>query len=168
MPKRRYSKLAQKQRDELEKLVKTGRDGKEVRMAQAVLLYDEGSSLKCIESITKLKERSVFQTRKKYFEKGLEGIKNKIKRKPKFLLNADQRKEILEFLANKKPTDFGFKSSSWTTTILGRLIEEKYDVIYKSKRPLYLLFREAKLSFHKPGQVYEREDLAPCRRIPCH
>ena len=41
---------------------------------------------------------------------------------------------------------------------LGICIKEKYGVSYKSKRPFYLLFEEAKYSFHKPGKVYEKRD----------
>jgi hypothetical protein len=40
------------------------------------------------------------------------------------------------------------------------LIQEKYGVVYKSKKPFYLLFEEAKFSFHKPGSVYEKRDEA--------
>jgi DDE superfamily endonuclease/Winged helix-turn helix len=46
----------------------------------------------------------------------------------------------------------------WSTAILGELIKEKYGVVYKTRRPFYLLFEGARFSFHKPGQVYEKRD----------
>ena len=38
------------------------------------------------------------------------------------------------------------------------LIEARYQVKYKSKTSYYLLFKENKFSFHKPGKVYEKHD----------
>lgn len=40
------------------------------------------------------------------------------------------------------------------------MIKSKYKAVYKSKKPFYLLFKEAKYSFHKPGKVYEKRDEA--------
>jgi hypothetical protein len=38
------------------------------------------------------------------------------------------------------------------------LIQEKYGVFYKNKRPFDLLFKKVKLRFHKACQVYEKSD----------
>ncbi|MBL3285306.1 IS630 family transposase domain protein [Rickettsiales endosymbiont of Paramecium tredecaurelia] len=54
--------------------------------------------------------------------------------------------------------DHGYTLDFWTTTILPDFIQEKYGVVCKTKKPFYLLFEDAKFTFHKPGQVYQRRD----------
>lgn len=76
------------------------------------------------------------------------------------LLTRLQREEILGYLNTTTPKDHEYESDYWSTSILGDLIKEKYGVVYKTKKPCYLLFKEAKFSFHKPGQVYEKRDEA--------
>jgi transposase len=100
---------------------------------------------------------------------GIDGIKDK--RKKISTLTKSQRDHIIEILKTKKPRDFGFSQDYWTTLILGHLISEQYGIKYKSMTSLYLIFKDAKFSFHKPGKVYKnrneqlvkqwKEDLTP-------
>ena len=39
---------------------------------------------------------------------------------------------------------------------MGEYIQRTYGVAYKSKTSYYLIFRQAKFTYHKPGRVYER------------
>jgi len=41
---------------------------------------------------------------------------------------------------------------------LAEYILRKYEVAYKSKTSLYIIFRQSKFSFHKPGRVYQKRD----------
>lgn len=52
----------------------------------------------------------------------------------------------------------GCSDEQWSTYWLGRYIHESFGKQYKSKTSHYLLFREARLSFHLPGKRYERAD----------
>lgn len=74
------------------------------------------------------------------------------------LLTKGQRTEIVRVLTHEKPATYGYSAEFWTTTILGALIKEQYGVEYKSKRRLYLLFAEAKFTYHKPAQQYRTRD----------
>ena len=96
--------------------------------------------------------------RQRYLKEGLKGIEHKRKGKPKQLLTSKQRSEILTLLATTTPQDHGYQVEFWSAAVLAHLIQEKYQVAYKSKKPFYLLFEEAKFSFHKPGKVYEKRD----------
>lgn len=111
-----------------------------------------------IFSLTGFKERSVLIFRQRYLEQGLKGLEHKRKGKPKSLLTKAQREEIIELLTTTRPKNHGYEIDFWSTSVLAHMIKEKYGVIYKSKKPFYLLFEEAKFSFHKPGQVYEKRD----------
>jgi transposase len=95
--------------------------------------------------------------KKRFFVSGVEGILEK-KKKKKALLTKGQREEISKILRNKTPFDFGYETAFWTTNILAHLIEEQYSVKYKSKTPLYVLFRESKFTYHLPGKKYQKHD----------
>jgi transposase len=153
-------KLQEEEKDFLQSFVREASDSHESRRAQAVFLIDGGSSLDFIEALTGFKRRQVFKYRSQFLKQGLQGIAHKRKGKPKALLSKAQRDDIIGFLTQTTPEDHGYESVFWTTAILAHLIREKYQVVYKSKRPFYLLFEEARFSFHKPGQVYEKRDEA--------
>lgn len=155
---KRCAKLTYKQREELEEFVQKSEDSKEIRRSQAVLLVDLETDYELIESLTGFKERTVLIFRQRYLNHGLKGLEHKRKGKPKSLLTRLQREEIINLLKTTTPKEHGYESSFWSSGILGHLIKKKYGVVYKSKKPFYLLFEEAKFTFHKPGQVYERRE----------
>jgi transposase len=155
---KRCKKLSSNQKSELQNLIKLGADAKEVRRAQAILFLDSQANYETIETLTQFKERAVLAFRQRYLKDGLKGIEHKRKGKPKRLLCSNQRNEVLNFLTTTTPKDHGYDIDFWSTSVLAHLIQEKYGVVYKSKKPFYLLFEEAKFTFHKPGQVYEKRD----------
>jgi transposase len=155
---KRCARLDSKQIEELKSFIQRSEDSKEIRRSQSVLLVDKRVDYTTIENLTGFKERSVLIFRQRYLKSGLKGLEHKRKGKPKSLLTRKQREEIVSFLVKTCPQDHGYASEYWTTGILGDFIKEKYHVIYKTKKPFYLLFEEAKFSFHKPGQVYEKRD----------
>lgn len=155
---KRCPKLSDLQKKELELFIQVSGDVKEVRRSQCVLLVDSEVAYSQIEILTGFRERSVLIFRQRYLRSGLKGLEHKRKGKPKVLLSPFQRDEIIHFLKNTSPIDHGYKEHYWSTLILGDFIQRKYDVIYKTKKTFYLLFEEAKMSFHKSGQVYENHD----------
>lgn len=155
---KRCPKLSEQQRRWLELFIQTSKDSKEIRRSQSVLLVDKDVDYITIKSLTGFKERSVLIFRQLFLKTGLKGLEHKRKGKPKALLSRGQREELVNVLITTIPKDHGFESEFWSTSILGHLIKEKYGVAYKTKRPCYLLFEEAKFSFHKPGKVYEKRD----------
>ena len=155
---KRYEQLNAEDIKELRELIRTGKDVKEVRRAQAILLLNDGANYGAIETLTHYKERAVLVFRQRYIKKGLEGIEHKRKGKPKSLLSSEQRKELLKILTEQTPKNHGLEEEYWTTSLLAYLIEKKYGVVYKTKKPFYLLFSEARYTFHKPGKVYEKRD----------
>lgn len=134
---------------------------KEIKRAQAIVLLDKETEIKEIAAITALERSQIFNLRKNYLEKGINTIKDKTKKNPKELLTKNQREEIAETLNSKKPSglDKYFENYDyWTTGCLADWIKRKYDVQYKSKTSLYLIFKRAKFTFHKPGRVYQKRD----------
>lgn len=152
-------KLNDTQIEELKQFIKKG-SGRENRRAQAIILLDKSVSQEIIELTTGFKRRQPFQLRDKYFKFGLEVIKDP-KREPKKLLTKVQIQEIVKIVKTIKPKDIDGRyrnSDFWTTVLLGDFIEREYSVKYKSRTSLYLIFRSAKFTYHKPGRVYEKHD----------
>ena len=152
---RKVEELKVEQINELEGFIRDRESSaKETKRAQAILLLCNGGNEYLISSLTGLEKKHVFKLRKKYLDKGLAGLKTK-KRKTKPLLTKNQIKAVVKTLKTRRPSDFGINADFWTTAILAQLIEEHYGVRYSSKTSYYVLFREAKFSYHKPGTQYK-------------
>lgn len=155
----KQQKLTQNQIKEVESLAYDRKSsGQEVRRAQAVLLLDKEEKIELIKRLTHYQRRNIFDLRKKYLEQGIVALQDKQKKNPKELLTKPQKEEVALILQTKTPKDFGWECGYWTTSILGHLIEEKYQVKYKSKTSFYLIFKKAKFTYHKPGRVYHKRD----------
>lgn len=152
-------KLNNNQIRELENIINHSQSsGKEVRRAQAVLLLDKEENITAIKSITSYSRRQIFDLRKNYLEKGLKAIKDKRTKKAKELLTKNQKQEVASILKSKTPNEFDYDSHYWTTGILGNFIKQEYNVQYKSKTSYYLIFKQAKFTYHKPGRIYEKRN----------
>lgn len=152
-------KLTLGQIQELNDLISSGESsGREVRRAQTVLLIDKETDIGVVSSLTGYKHRRSFEIRREFLEKGIISLMDKRKGKPKELLTKKQIEEILQIIKTETPKDYSYDSDYWTTGILADLIETEYDVQYKSKTSIYIIFRRAKFSFHKPDRVYHERD----------
>lgn len=157
---KRSQKLTENQQQEIRTFIRKGAiSSREARRAQTVLLVDEDVRVDAIMSVTGYKRRQIFTLRKKYLARGIEAIKDKQRGKPRELLTKKQREEVIKTIKTKKPSELGAYYQNhdyWTTGILGAYIERMYGVKYKSKTSHYILFKQAKFTYHKPGRVSER------------
>lgn len=129
--------------------------------AQAILLVNRDRELEEITEMTGYGRSQVFELRKRFLREGVGILVDKRKGKPKELLTKKQREEIIETVKTKTPKDLDSYYQNydhWTTGVLGYWIEKEYEVKYKSKTSLYLVFRKASFTYHKPGRVYDRHD----------
>jgi len=162
---RKCPKLTPKQKQELQGIINdTSSSGKEVRRAQAVTLLDQDTDIQMIVTLTTYSRRQIFDVRKNYLDKGIQAIKDKTKGKPKEILTRKQKNEVLDTVKTKTPREYEYECDYWTTTILGDFIERQYKVKYKSKTSIYLIFKQAKFTYHKPGRVYEKRDEAEVQK----
>lgn len=130
----------------------------EVRRAQAVLMLDRCVPTESVTLATGLSKSRIFGLHGAYVKHGAEALRDKRQGKPKELLTKKQRDEIIATVGKKTPKQLGFISEFWTSGILGKWIEQKYDVKYKSKTSLYLVFRKASFSYHKPERRYHEHN----------
>ncbi len=85
-------------------------------------------------------------------------MKDKREGRPKRLLTKRQREEVIRTVTTKTPKDCGYASEHWSTNLLGEWIKKKFKVEYQSKTSLYLVFKQAKFTYHRPGQAYDLRD----------
>ena len=122
------------------------------------MLLDRGLDIAEISLATELGRSQIFNLRSLYLKRGVEALRDKRQGKPKELLTRKQREKIIETVKSKNPKQLGYASDHWTTGILGDWIEEKYKAKYKSKTSLYLVFRKASFSYHRPITRYDLRD----------
>ena len=155
-------KFSAKQELELRNLVyRNEHSSREVKRAQAIILLDKEIDIPAITSLTGLGRSQIFNLRSNYLKNGLLAVADKNKKNPKELLTKKQRNDIIEAVKAKTPGEcdkYFERNEYWTTGILGKYILRKYAVAYKSKTSLYLIFRQSKFTFHKPGRVYQKRD----------
>lgn len=134
------------------------RTGPEVRRAQAVLLIDQGADEEVIRNITRFSRRQAFAIRQSYLDNGDQALTDKRRSNRDRVLTRPEREQVTETLRTKQPKDVleACSDERWSTYWLGEYIRHLTGKTYKSKTSQYVLFREAKLTFHRPGRVYER------------
>lgn len=146
----------------LEQFAKKTDDIKAFKRAKAIILLNKRTGIKTITDYTGYSRSQIFALRIHYIQKGIKVVETTRKGEPKRLLTKKQLKEIVRTVKTKKPKDVGFHESFsyWSTGVLGKYIKNTYGVFYRSKTSYYLMFKQAKFTYHKPGRVYERHDQA--------
>jgi transposase len=155
-------RLTSEQVEEVRDFVKKTKDVKEFKRGQAVLLLDEKKDIEFITKFSGYSRSQIFSLRDQYLKKGIVILKTIHKGEPRRLLTKKELKDIVETVKTKKPKDVGFSETFeyWSTGVLGKYIENTYGVKYKSKTSYYLVFKQAKFTFHKPGKIYQKHDQA--------
>jgi transposase len=151
-------RLTSEEIQELRNLVRTSKKSSETRRAQAVILLDRMTDMADIGILTDLSRSQIFNVRKRFLAEGIIALKDKRIGKPKELLTRKERDTVIETVKTKTPKDCGYVSEHWTTGILGNWIEQEYQAKYKSKTSLYLVFKQARFTYHKPGMVYREHN----------
>jgi len=157
---KRCPKLTEEQKKELRLFVESqGPTGTELKRAQTVLLLDKGEAIENINFITGYHRRQIFELRQWYWQRGLEGLRSRRKTK-RSLLTTSQLGEITRTIKTKPPDELGldYHHPFWTTAVLADFIRRIYGIRYKSKTSYYLLFKEAKFTYHKPGRIYHQRN----------
>lgn len=156
---KKREKLKPEQIKELQDILENKEStAREVRVAQSILMIDQGQNHQFITSLTRISKSQIFDLRRKYLDHGVSAIRDKRKGKPKQLLTRRQRDQIAQVIREESPRKYGYNNDYWTTGILGDLIKRTFNVQYKSKKPYYLLFKQAKFSYHLPGSVYRNRN----------
>lgn len=154
-------KLSKKQKHRLTNIISNNDSlSHEVKRAQTIIMIDKEKDIDEIFELTGYRRAQIFGLRKNYLNCGIKALYNKHKKNPKELLTNKQKDKIAKILKTKTPSNFGYDNDHWTTMILGDFVKRYYNVSYKSRTSYYLIFRQAKFTYHKPGRVYEKHNEA--------
>lgn len=145
------------QKETLETYLKHAAEGPSAKRAMAVLLLESGGDVTLTGYTIKHTER----LRRDFKRNGTAALEDKRKSNRDRILTKPQREQVVANLRSGQPRNLipGCVDEHWSTYWLGRYIHETFGKQYKSKTSHYLLFREAKLSFHLPGKRYEKADV---------
>ena len=158
MPKKQ-TKLTDTQRKELLAYTQQKkRSAAEAKRAIAILSMDEGLASATIITLTGHSRKYAGALQRKYLKHGTDALNDRKSKDPELLLSKQQVEDVGKMLTQQTPRDFEYETSFWTTSILAAVIKQKYNVAYKTKHPLYLLFRKSKFTYHKPDKQYKNRD----------
>ena len=147
--------LTDEERKALQAFMGETKDLGEYRRAMAVANLEHGVPLDLLD----VSEKHAQRMRREFRKIGPDAFKDKRHNNKPVLLTPSQRRDVLKMLQSTTPNDHGYTNSPfWSTTILARIIEQEYGVVYASRTSYYLLFRESKFTFHMPGRQYEKAD----------
>lgn len=95
-----------------------------------------------------------------YLKMGIDAFLDKRHSNRDRVLTRKERGRVITDVSSKKPRELiaGCHDDYWTTHWLGEYIHVLTGKKYKSKTSSYLIFKEAKLTWHKPGKVYNKAD----------
>lgn len=158
---KRSPKLTYNQIQQLEAIIANHEYTKdEAKRAQAILIINDEAGPTIIKRLTAYSHDHAYRLRQQFIAHGISAVIEKRKPKAKELLTKKQREEIIQIIKTKTPHECAprYNSDYWTTGILCEHIQRLYKVTYKSRTSLYIIFRQAKFTFHKPGRVYERRN----------
>ncbi len=150
--------MNQKQIAELELLRRTTKQAATAHRALAVLLLvknaDMSLSVYSVDHARRLKYA--------YLKGGVAALEDKRTSSRERVLTKAEREAVVAVLQTKQPKAVisACDAEHWTTGLLGLYIQDTFGKQYKSKTSERLLFREAKLTWHCPGRVYEKADPA--------
>ena len=138
-----YNKIA-----ELVDLIKSNPDPRELKRALAIKMSIDGHPEQIIAQLLGTSKNFIRDWKKAFKIEGIAGIKLGYQG-AKGKLTSKQRVEIIEWLKNK---DY------WHLDELINHLEDKYNVIYKSKQSYYDLFEQGRISWKRSQKVNPKFD----------
>lgn len=153
--------MTEKEIEQLKKDQKQLKEGSAARRAVALLLFVTKGDV----SLSGYTKDHAKRLRRNYLKEGIAAFNDKRTSQRERILTKAEREQVILTLKTKQPKDVLSDSieEQWSVFLLGQYILEQTGKKYKSKTSHYLLFYEAKLTWHKPGKVYEKAD--PAKKI---
>ena len=129
-------------------LINSNPDPRELKRALAVKMSIDGHPDRTIAELLGVSNNFIRDWKKAFKVEGVAGIKLGYQG-AKGKLTIEQREEIIEWLKNKK---------YWHLDELINHLEDRYDVVYKSKQSYYELFEQGRISWKRSQKVNPKFD----------
>jgi len=140
--------LTSDEHKELKRLIRTGKEARQVRRAQMVLLFIEGKTASEIGALWARSAQMVRKVLTRFNREGIAGLANRPRQGRPRKTN-DRYVELLKEAVQKNPRDFGYLFSCWTLDRLREHLARKTHVIM-SVSHLSRLLGEHKIVYRRP------------------
>lgn len=134
--------------DELNQLIQSNPDSRELKRAVAVQMYLKGYKHRYIQTILGVSSGFISKWTDQYRQSGVKGLKLGYMGSVGYL-KRKQRQEVIDWLQEK---------TYYYLPEVQRYIEDHYNVLFKSKQSYYSLFSEARISWKKTQKRNPKED----------
>jgi len=136
------------------------REALELKRLQAVRLYGSGTDMAVVRQVSMASRRTIQRWVDNYEAGGLDGLKAGWKGGNHRGLSAAQRTALKSQVQNQRPHevlatgDEAQGDGFWTVADVRELVEQHYDVHYRSVRSYHTLLHECGLSYQRPEGIY--------------
>lgn len=141
----------------LKRSYKQARNAKEKERYQALWFKARGYKRKEICELLGIGERTLGRWIHKFNREGASGLQAKPQRGNHRYLSNQQKTFLKQTIHERPPDELGYEGRFWDTSLLKRLIKDKFKVEYKSQRSYQELFKWSGFSYHKPDKVNRRQ-----------
>lgn len=163
---RKRTTLSEAQKNELQAVYSSCRDGATKMRYQAVWLYANGRSVADIQLITGCSRTSLLEWWRRYHQEGIVGLIDKRRGGNSAKLTATQLEQLQTQLHQYAPEQLLGEAHCqgspqfWTVPTLATWVERRYGVVYQSATSYRSLLKKCGLSRQRPGTQYKsRSDL---------
>jgi transposase len=142
------------------------RDAYELRRLQAVRLYGSGTTMSDIKHLLPVSDRRIREWTQKYQQAGLAGLKSHWQGENALKLSRDQRAELQQRLHQYRPDQVIApdvrisRGQFWTVSDLHIVVQDWYQVEYRTRAAYCTLLHECGLSYQHTQQVYRSRPTA--------
>lgn len=142
---------------DLLELIRKEKNEKIKTRLKAVYHVSEGKTVREVGNILLISFRRVSEYVKRFNDSGVDGLQDLPGRGNVSRLSKESKEKLKEILLKDAPKVYGFNSSTWTGAMVKAVIENEFNVTYKTAQ-IYNILRELGLSFQKGKGYYPEAD----------
>lgn len=153
----RINQLSKEAVDELGKVFKKERNGRQKARYQAIWLLAKGWKREKAAEVVGISKDRIRQLVTLYHQGGLLNLHLKPAPGNHHLLTPKQKKHIKNLIKTKTPQDLGLTGKFWNIPLLRELVKKETGLVYKDQDSYRRLFIFCGFTFHKPKKVNQRQ-----------
>jgi transposase len=143
-------------KEEIEDLLKSKEDYKTACRLLCMLQLAKGESSRKAQELLLISHNQVCIWAKRFNEKGVEGLKDRVKTGRKPGLSNEQLALLKNLVVNQNPEDHGYNSGTWTAPLISDWLTKQCNVKYSDDN-IYLLLKNKLNLKHKKGKGFYPE-----------
>jgi transposase len=143
--------------EQIQAIINNNKDYKTAMRLFAVYQIALGKSSSQVGEIFHMSFKQITNWVHRFEAEGPAGLVDKPGRGRKSRLSTAQQEKIAEVLEDKRPSDYGYNTATWTGPLLIDWVKEKFGITYK-KAQIYNIIKSLGFSFQKGRGAYRQAD----------